>query len=346
MMKTNIPLDFIKRMPKIELHAHLSASIPRSSLVSMMKRKGMDPDISFLDVRTNNQEIFRTLFNKLHLLIQDSNDLRYLCRECFASFEDDNVRLLELRSQPKGLGDIDSFRYVDTIIDEIEKWEGTENSRKEGRAPLEVRFLISLNRMSPPSKFFDLINRVKSDAKWSKYVTGLDYSGDPWTRDITDYEKCFELAREAGMKLSIHTAELPEQAQETPRIFKYKPERLGHFIYYTQEEFEIAKRCGMLIEACPTSNIITSPHISLEAHPISEMHEKGLKLTICTDDQLVFNKSLSEEIHMVTEEFGYTTDFLKKISYDGLNASFLNCEVTKQKIKQELDHFFLLNKIN
>jgi adenosine deaminase len=338
-----VTLDFLRRLPKVELHAHLSASIPRSSLVDLMEHKGIEPDVSFLDARTSNEEIFRTLFNKLHFLIRDSQDLRFMCRECFASFENDNVRILELRSAPKKMEDLSAAGYVETVLEEIERWQGTEASRQAGRPKLEVRFLISLNRMQAPENYFELLRRVKSDAGWSKYVTGLDYSGDPWTRDISDYARCFELAREAGMKLSIHTAELPEQAQETPRILQFKPERVGHFIYYTEEEFRFAKEHGITVEACPTSNLVTSPQLSLPAHPISEMFEKGLKLSICTDDQLVFNKSLSEEIFMVTEEFGYGADFVRKVSFDGLESSFIKCAEVRARVRKEMEDFFAAN---
>ena len=62
---------------------------------------------------------------------------------------------------------------------------------------------------------------------------------------------------------------------------------------------------GLTIEACPTSNLKTSPTLSLQAHPIGEMVSEGLKVTVCTDDMLLFDKTLSEEFKLVHDQFGF-----------------------------------------
>lgn len=322
----------------------MSCSLSRESFKSLLRKKGLSDDLGFVDRAASNEEVFKIIFPKLAQAIETQDDLRYVARETFSAFEDDGVRYAEFRSHAKKLKDgTCELTYVESVLDEMHNWKGTETSKKFKRDPIALKFILSLNRAYPPEHFFDVIRMVKRDPMWAKYITGLDYSGDPYMRDVLDYHECFDLAREAGLKLTIHTSELPVHADETPRILSLNPERLGHFIYYTEEEFQVVKQNEIHIEACPTSNLITSPVISLPAHPISEMYTRGLNLSVCTDDMLLFNKTLSEEIEMVTDAFGYGMEFVEKICRDALKSAFLvskEDQATRARIAKEMDHFF------
>jgi adenosine deaminase len=336
-----LPLEILKQVPKIELHAHLSCSLTRESFKRLLKRKNIDDDLSFVDNAPSNEVFFQEVFPKLLKCIENKSDLKYVTEEVLSNFEDDGVRFGEFRSNAKNLSDGTSqFEYVETILEVIDQWKGTEASRALGRPPIDARYTISLNRSYPQEHFLEVIRQVKRDPKWAQYITGLDFSGDPYTRDVKDYLKCFDLAREAGLKLTIHTAELPFHAKETRDILSLNPERLGHFIYYTEEDFLIVKERGIHIEACPTSNFVTSPHIATLAHPLSEMYTRGLSLSVCTDDQLLFGKSLSEEIKMVTDAFGYGMAFVEKTCGDALDAAFINDDGLKARIADDMRMFF------
>lgn len=336
-----LSLEYIQAAPKVELHAHVTASIPRPAFQQLLASKKLDTDLSFIDNTTNNEELFRGVFGRLSRAVQNSKDLRWITRQVLSAFEEDNVRYIELRSTAKKLEDMKSeLQYVEAILDEIDQWKGNGSGPK-----IEARYMLSLNRAYKPEAFLDAIKHVRRDKGWSKYVTGLDYSGDPWTRDINDYQDCINLAREAGLKLAIHTGEFPGQMPETSSILSYFPERLGHFVYYTPEEFEIVKERKIVIESCPTSNLRTSPDLKLVDHPVDKMFKFGQLLTLCTDDRLIFDKTLSEEIHMVTSEFSYQADFLRKISLDAMNGAFLQVSdpysnIMRNEIIREIEHYF------
>lgn len=329
--KQQLSLEDIRRAPKVELHAHVTASIPRPAFQRLLASKGLDTDLSFLDRVESNEELFRGVFSRLSRAIQSSKDLKWVTQQVLEAFEEENVRYIELRSTAKKLEDMKSeLQYVETILDTIDQWRGTGKTTK-----IEARYLLSLNRAYLPEAFFDALKQVKRDKAWSKYLTGLDYSGDPWTRDITDYRPCIELAREAGMKLSIHTGEFPGQMAETPRILSFDPERLGHFIYFTPDEFQHVKDRKILIESCPTSNLVTSPEMKLGDHPVQRMYAEEQLMTLCTDDRLIFDKQLSEEIWMVANEFGFDGRFLQKISLDAMKGAFIHPNDQEGKLMQQ-----------
>lgn len=63
------------------------------------------------------------------------------------------------------------------------------------------------------------------------YLVGVELSGDPRVGDFSSFAPCLARAKEHGLKVSLHCAELPEQAKETPEMLAFKPDRLGHCIY-------------------------------------------------------------------------------------------------------------------
>ena len=115
-------LEEVQKLPKVELHCHLTASFPRSAFKKLLEKKQLDTDISFLD-SFDVTEIFTTTFQKIKLAITHKEDLEFVCKECFKAYFDDNVKYLEVRSTPKDLQDIDSIQYVQTIIEEIKTFQ-------------------------------------------------------------------------------------------------------------------------------------------------------------------------------------------------------------------------------
>lgn len=65
-------------------------------------------------------------------------------------------------------------------------------------------------------------------------MVGADFCGAPWDGDIKLFAPLFAECKAAGLRLTIHTAELALHAFETQDILDFKPDRLGHFIHATE----------------------------------------------------------------------------------------------------------------
>jgi len=87
--------------------------------------------------------------------------------------------------------------------------------------------LASINRQSgveAAERMLEVIKEMKSP-----YVVGIELSGDPRTGKFEDYRELIEKARhDLGLKVSLHCAEIEEQAQEADAMIDMKPDRLGH----------------------------------------------------------------------------------------------------------------------
>lgn len=93
---------------------------------------------------------------------------------------------------------------------------------------------------------------------------------------------------------------------------------------------------GGMVEVCPTSNIVTNKYASLLEHPINNFLREGLDITISTDDILLFENRLSDEIDLVCQSLDLGYDFVQKMTMDSLRHSFLREDRLRREISESI----------
>lgn len=101
-----------------------------------------------------------------------------------------------------------------------------------------------------------------------------------------------------------------------------------------------AREIGALIEVCPSSNIICCGYSSITEHVFSKFREEGCKVTICTDDILLFKNTLSEEFELLVGGFKLGRDFCRRVCLDGLDGCFLREGDIREEIRSKIEQFF------
>ena len=110
--------EFVKILPKIELHAHISGCMRKSTFIDFFKSQyPLNTNFDFLS--KNNLDDCFTTFSKIHQLKLTSNNLRQVVREILEDFDSDSVQYLEFRTTPKSGLDYNRIDGVGIIINEI-----------------------------------------------------------------------------------------------------------------------------------------------------------------------------------------------------------------------------------
>ena len=138
---------------------------------------------------------------------------------------------LELRSTPKVFSDSITKEVVSSMDDYIQLvLKAIREGEEEFDGKIRVRYLASINRFGPVvqgDQIVDLALKYKDD----HHLVGVELSGDPRAGDFEAFKPALTRAKEGGLKVSLHCAEVPEQAKETLAMIEFKPDRLGHCIY-------------------------------------------------------------------------------------------------------------------
>ena len=110
-------------------------------------------------------------------------------------------------------------------------------------------------------------------------VTGFGVAGDERMGDFEDYVRAFEIAREAGLGITIHAGELMGWESVEAAMNHIKPSRIGHGVRAIENP-DLVKRIadeGVVLECCPGSNVALSVFPSFPEHPFPVAEEGRLQ---------------------------------------------------------------------
>lgn len=358
-----------QRLPKVELHAHLNGSIPLGVLQELADERGVELSTKFVSSIRHSaaprpprtlQDCF-DLFAELPAVINDLAALRRITHAALELFAAHHVAYLELRSTPKSLlhdfrspGRLASKRdYLETVIQEIKDFEQAEEERcrensSQGRLPVVCRLIVAVDRSRSLEEATNNIElAIQLHASDNSYVVGVDLGGNPLQQSFRIFEPLFTRARDAGLGVTIHCAEIPDCAAEVRDILEFRPDRLGHAVLLPDPHSIDALRIP--VESCPTSNVMTlemvgkddaatsddNTVLALRRHHSMLRHwiETDYPIVICTDDAGVFDTDPTQELWLVQEAFP-TYDIVdmtrKSIEYAFCNAT------TKAKLRSRM----------
>lgn len=164
-------------------------------------------------------------------------------------------------------------------------------------------------------------------------VTGFGMAGDERVGDIEDYVRAFEIAREAGLGITIHAGELCGAQSVEAALDHIRPARIGHGVRAI-ESVDLVRRIadeGIVLECCPGSNVALGVFADLPGHPYRVLREAGCKLTLNSDDPPFFETSLDREYQQACAHFGLDDAALTATTKTAIEAAFLD-----RKTKSEL----------
>jgi adenosine deaminase len=317
-------------VPKVELHVHLEGTAPPDLIRRLAERNGLPvpegvfaaPDrfayTDFLD--------FLKTYDMAASVIRTGEDYRDITYEYLMSCAAEGAIYVELTASPDhaklvGLSDEE---HLDGIA------RGIDDARME--SGIEGRILISCVRnfgVEPALR----VARYAAERP-HPYVVGFSMAGDEENYPPAAYAEAFEIAAAAGLGCTVHAGEWagPESVWEG---LKLQVSRIGHGVRSIEDPAlveELAER-GTVLEVCPTSNVVLGIYPSYEAHPLPQLKDAGVQVTLGSDDPPYFGATIGGEYGLCAELYGLDDEALRRITRTALEAAF--CEETlKQGLMQ------------
>ncbi|KAF9779740.1 Metallo-dependent hydrolase [Thelephora terrestris] len=301
-------MDFLKALPKAELHAHLNGSIPLPVLQQLAREYYVAPDTdsdsSFQTeierlregVVLETIEEFFTLFTTIYALTSTREALARVTDAVLAEFLDPiggeeypQATYLELRSTPRETIAMTRLEYVETVLDRVERY-----------LPDQAALIVSLDRRMPQEVADECIGVAITLKSRGRRIVGVDICGHPTAGDMGFFERQMSAARAAGLGITVHIAEtIDNTPEDTLKLLSFKPNRLGHATFLNEEAQAIVIREKMAVEICLTSNFLCKTVSDLETHHIQYYLKENHPIAICTDDTLPFRTNLLGEYAML-----------------------------------------------
>jgi adenosine deaminase len=333
--------DFIKNMPKAELHLHIEGSfepelmfeiaqrneieIPYKSVEELKEAYKFDCLQDFLDIYYQGAGVLTKA--------QDFYDLTYSYLEKCAA---QNVRHTEIMFDPQTHTDRGvSFETVITGI------SSAVSDAKEQLGVSALLIMSYLRHLSEAEAFKTLEESLPFKDKIT--AVGLDSSekGNPPSKFMNVYEASVE----AGYIPVAHAGEEgpAEYVWEALDLLAIK--RIDHGNNSLEDENLIADIVArdIALTVCPLSNLSLRVVKDLKDHPLRKMIQAGLKVTINSDDPAYFGGQVNANYEAIQKALNLSKTELYELAKNSFQYSFLNDEV-KGKYIQELNTYFKKNQ--
>ena len=187
-------------------------------------------------------------------------------------------------------------------------------------------------------------------------VVGFDLAGAEAGHPASDHVEAYAFAHRHFLKRTVHAGEAYGPASIFQAITRLHADRIGHGTYlYALDRVEhedpgryvrrlsgyIADR-RILLEVCITSNMQTMPHLRrVGEHPVGRMIDDRLSVSLCTDNRLISQTTVSEELRKLVDAFPVSPAMLRNVILHGFKRSFYQGSYREKRayVRQIIDYY-------
>ncbi|KAJ5351364.1 hypothetical protein N7452_000338 [Penicillium brevicompactum] len=330
------PVDeaFVKALPKIELHAHLSGSISRQCLHELwVQKKNQNPDFPVEDPLVLMPPERSIIPLKRTLPIRNFDDNIYSTNSVLEDFMNDGVVYLELRTIPRASPGISREQYVDTVLKTIETFRAKGNQ-------MSVFLILAIDRGNMSAAEGDEIINLAIENK-PRGVVGVDICGNPTRGDISIHKDSFSKAKLNGLGITLHFAETAASSSqnELATLLSFQPDRISHVIHVPDDVKQEILRRNLGLELCISCNVhakmINGGYLD---HHFGYWRHGDCPIALCTDDVGFFCSPVSNEHLLAAHHFGLSRTDLLSLVHKAVDAIFAGQD-QKDKVRKVLAEF-------
>jgi adenosine deaminase len=319
---TNNLEEIVQRIPKVELHLHLEGAIPLDALFNLIQLKGTEPSIKNVDDLRRKLiyidfEHFINLWSWKNTFIRNENDFEEITYQVLNNLARQNVKYAEITYSPS------DYRRKNFAAPAITEYVISGKEKAFRDFGILSALILDVVRDRGPARAMQELKELTPYL--GKGLIGITIGGREHLFPAEPFADVYKAAKQRGFRLTAHAGEAAGADSIRAAIEKLGVERVGHGVraYEDSKLVSLLKERRIPLELCVISNIRTGVCKSIETHPVKQYFQKGLMVTINSDDPTMFNTSISQEYSVLVQKLGFTLSDLKQLSMNGIRASFM-----------------------
>ncbi|MFH0733514.1 MAG: adenosine deaminase [bacterium] len=333
---------FIKGLPKAELHLHIEGTFEPELMFKIAKRNNIKTKYSTVEELkeaynfNNLQEFLNIYYEGANVLINEADyyDLTYAYLKKVAA---ENVLHCEIFFDPQThTGRGVSF---ETIIN------GISNAVKDAENEFGISTKLIMCFLRDDNEDF-AFTTLQQALKFKDKIIGVGLDSAEVGNPPEKFTKVFEKAIQEGFLTVAHAGEEGPAEYVWSALNNLKVSRIDHGNRSMEDEelLKVLAEKKMPLTVCPLSNLKLQVVTDLKNHPLKEMINKGLFITINSDDPAYFGGYINDNYSAIAKALNLTKEDLCMLAKNSFNASFLSVE-EKEKMIQKVDEYYK-SKVN
>lgn len=334
-------LNFIKDMPKVELHVHLEGSIRPETLLKLAQHNNIPlPVTTVAELQTwytfTGFPHFIEVYKTISRCICTPDDIELITRDFLQGQAEQNILYTEATytalTQYQNMG----IPFADQLaaINRARHWA-------------EEKLGISLGLVIDIPREWTTHEESLMVADWvienqGNGVVALGLGGYEVGYPPEKYAQAFDRAKAGGVPCVIHAGETMGPESIWGALRAAHAVRIGHGVRCLEDPVLVAelRERQIPLEVCPTSNICLKVFPDMAQHPLPELMRQGLYVTLNSDDPPMFNTTLTQEFIAAATQFHFSPDTLEQLTLNAIHAALLS-PATRAAMEHQFTEAFI-----
>ncbi len=317
--KEIVELEWLRNLPKVELHIHLEGAVPYKAFFELIKKYNGEseiPNMKKLEQKFRFKDFshFLALWNWKNEFIKEHEDFTFISSEFAREMVSQNISYAEVFFSPSDFWhhNLKTQKIAEAIRLGLSK-------EREAKVSL-IADLVRNNGAEIATVILNEVNEVKSLG-----IVGIGIGGSEKFYPPELFEKVFEKARTLGFFSTAHAGEADGPQSVWGAIKRLRVNRIGHGARAIEDAdlVEYLSEHQIPLEMCPISNVKTGIVASVAKHPIRFYFDKGIPVTVSTDDPMMFGNSLVDEYSALARDLGFSKSDIIRLILNAIDVAWL-----------------------
>jgi adenine deaminase len=329
--------QFIAALPKAELHVHLEGSLEPDLLFRLARRNGIplrwhsEEELRAAYDFANLADFLTVYFDGCRVLVED-RDFYEVAAGYLTRASQENVRRAELFIGPQ------SFTERGVPLAAIMR--GILAAIQDARATtgISAGVIVSVHRHRPVAEALQLLDDL---TPWEGKVLGVGMGGPEVDYPPGRFRRFFAKAKARGYRTTVHAGEEGPASYIEEALRELNPDRIDHGVAALQSESltrALAERQTPLT-VCPLSNVRLKVVPSLDRHPLKAMLQRGLRVSVHSDDPPYFGGYVNENYRACQQALQFSVQDLAALARNSFLSSFAPPEEIRGGVNMVDTHF-------
>ena len=323
-------IEFIKKVPKAELHLHIEGTLEPEHMFELAKRNNVSiPYNNVEEVKSaynfKNLDSFLNIYYQGSKVLIHEKDFFNLTWAYILKCKEDNIVHTEIFFDPQT--HLDRGISFDIVINGISKALDKANLEFGLTSKIIMCFLRHLDEESG----FKVLDQA---LKYKNKIVGVGLDSSELGNPPKKFEKLFQKARDEGFLTVAHAGEEgpPEYIWDSINLLKVK--RIDHGVQSLKDEklVDLLIKKQIPLTVCPLSNIKLCVFDKIENHNLKKMLNKGLRVMVNSDDPAYFGGYLNKNLTETQLALDLSLEEIKTLIINSFKSSFLKDDKKKEWI--------------
>lgn len=265
-------------------------------------------NIQFLTSYDGLKGMIDFIYGSLNTIMLTGDDVFNFMINAIESSIDDNVTYLEASV------DTNLARFfedsIETVINKVKRIKTDYGHKIDFKPDIGVNKDLDIDKVYSYSEaFID-----------SGEFFGIDLYGKEAYQDLSRFVDLFKLAEQNNIKTKVHIGEFSDAKSIEKTITTLNPKEIQHGInaVHSERVMDIIIERNIRLNICPQSNICLGAVGNLKTHPIRVLFDKGINVSVNTDDLILFNATVSDEMINLVKNGIFSFDEMETIRKNAL----------------------------